>query len=361
MSAYIRGKFLEFCLRKVLLRCGFANVGPEDPYIFERPPLLFINGKGAAHDADVLMDPPIQIPFAYPSRILFECKAFTSKVNLTIVRNASGLRNDLNDFEIVDIESLRRRQNNRWADLAIANRKRYFYQVGVAALRSFTSPAIEFSANNKIALFSLEQAFLGSQLLALIEAFPANAEYELGEENYGFLKELLSLKNDPGGREEALLQLLSGFQEIGQIVSELKMHLDRIHVGVLESGEIVFITRNLMGVNFYPEEDPLSSLSGRNLLARIHWNSNNPSLWNLELNNYSPLGGYSFYLPNAIANSWARFEDRKAEALNIKATQFSRIFVFSRKQPENLPFNVITLDQPWIEDLRRQTRQGHDE
>jgi hypothetical protein len=32
-------------------------------------------GKRAAHDADVLMKPSIQLPFYHPSRLLFECKA----------------------------------------------------------------------------------------------------------------------------------------------------------------------------------------------------------------------------------------------------------------------------------------------
>jgi len=52
--------------------------------------LFYVNGRGAAHDADVLMEPLVQIPFSYPSRILFECKAYDSKTTLPIVRNALG-------------------------------------------------------------------------------------------------------------------------------------------------------------------------------------------------------------------------------------------------------------------------------
>ena len=65
-----------------------------------------MNGKGAAHDADVFMEPPIQIPFIYPTRVIFECKAYASRAGLPIVRNALGLRQDINEFEIVTKESL---------------------------------------------------------------------------------------------------------------------------------------------------------------------------------------------------------------------------------------------------------------
>jgi hypothetical protein len=67
---------------------------------------FWINGKGAAHDADIIMNPPIQMPFAYPTQLLFECKAYGTSANLPIVRNALGLRNDLNDFEIVTRDTL---------------------------------------------------------------------------------------------------------------------------------------------------------------------------------------------------------------------------------------------------------------
>ncbi|MDQ0966009.1 hypothetical protein QFZ20_001412 [Flavobacterium sp. W4I14] len=68
---------LEFIIRNLMLNCGFTSVRPDANYIFQQngTGLFFINGKGAAHDADGLMEPPILMPFSYPSRLLFVCKA----------------------------------------------------------------------------------------------------------------------------------------------------------------------------------------------------------------------------------------------------------------------------------------------
>ena len=158
----IKGALLEYIVRNLLRNCGFTNVKADNVYSFERSGLFFVNGKGAAHDADVIVNPPIQMPFSYPTQLIFECKAYDSQIGLTIVRNALGLRNDINDFEIVSKDSLIKRQNNRRAEYAIEIRKRFLFQVGVASINDFSKPAIEFSANNKIPLLSLSW-FLGSQ------------------------------------------------------------------------------------------------------------------------------------------------------------------------------------------------------
>jgi hypothetical protein len=151
----IKGALLEYFVRKLLTNCGFSSVEADGNYIYENSGLFFINGKGAAHDADVLMNPPIQMPFSYPSRILFECKAHKDKIGLSIVRNALGLRYDINEFEIITKESIRQRKYNRRAKYAIEDRNRYNYQVGVATVGDFRKTAIEFASNNKIPLLSL--------------------------------------------------------------------------------------------------------------------------------------------------------------------------------------------------------------
>ena len=102
-SGQLKGTLLEYLVRRLLSHCGFTSVRPDGHYIFAQAGagLFFINGKGAAHDADVLMEPPIQMPFSYPARLLFECKAYDTTVGLGVIRNALGLRYDINDFEII--------------------------------------------------------------------------------------------------------------------------------------------------------------------------------------------------------------------------------------------------------------------
>lgn len=132
---------------------------PDGLMIYNSSGLTMINGKGAVHDADVLMNPPIQMPFSYPYRINFECKAYNRNVGLTIIRNAPGLRYYINNFEIVTRGHLKHRQNPHRRNLAIDNRQRYNYQVGGVSIEDFSKPAFEFAANNKIPLISLRWFF----------------------------------------------------------------------------------------------------------------------------------------------------------------------------------------------------------
>jgi len=72
----IKGALLEYIVRNLLKSCGFTNVKVDNLFSFEQRELFFVNGKGAAHDADVIMNPPIQMPFTYPTQLIFECKAY---------------------------------------------------------------------------------------------------------------------------------------------------------------------------------------------------------------------------------------------------------------------------------------------
>ena len=60
-----------------------------------------IQGLGEAHNADVLLEPPVQTPFFSRTRLLIECKDYRQKVGLNTIRSALGLREDINHFEIL--------------------------------------------------------------------------------------------------------------------------------------------------------------------------------------------------------------------------------------------------------------------
>ena len=72
---HVKGALFEFIIRQIFLNSGFSRVIADRMFVFSNNGLNYINGKGAAHDADVLMEPPIQIPFFYPNRVIIECKA----------------------------------------------------------------------------------------------------------------------------------------------------------------------------------------------------------------------------------------------------------------------------------------------
>lgn len=347
----IKGALLEYLIRNLLKKCGFTNVIADNVYSFERGGLFFVNGKGAAHDADIIMNPPIQMPFTYPTQLIFECKAYGQKANLPVVRNASGLRNDLNDFEIVTIDSLLRRQNNRRAMFAVESRRRFLFQVGVASVNDFSKPAVEFATNNKIPLLSLSW-FLSPKVIAdfngidqpLIDTFPRNSIKNL----YDFFKD----RN--GNFHDNKYQLANNFLNedniIGDIVKFANTAINFSYIGLLETGDMVFLYARTMS-----ENNILNQNYGlRNLKAEIHWMSDRPNVWRLTVsdnNRRESTTDFDFFVPKRIFNYWKQFNLNKSRALDLKEEFFSKIFVFNSRNTE-LPFTIINIDQEWLNTAR---------
>lgn len=250
-AGHIKGALLEYIIRLILKKCGFTNVKADGLYTFERNGLFYINGKGAAHDADVLMNPPIQIPFGYPSQLIFECKAYGNTTNLSIVRSALGLKNDINDFEIVTTKFIEARKNNIKESLAIENRNRYNYQVGVASVNDFTKPAKEFAANNKIPLFSLKW-FLDSDC---IDKFNTITDSDISNNyNENEINNLYSFfKNRDDFNNYTQYYLIQNFLEsnnkIAQIINETNDRIKNAYVGLLETGDMFFYTKEMVSTS----------------------------------------------------------------------------------------------------------------
>jgi hypothetical protein len=351
-AGHIKGALLEYIVRNLLKNCGFTNVNADGLFSFVRSGLFFINGKGAAHDADVIMNPPIQMPFAYPTQLIFECKAYGTKANLPIVRNALGLRNDINDFEIVTRSTLNKRKNNRRAGYAIDSRKRFLYQVGVASVNDFSKPAIEFASNNKIPLLSLDW-FLGPNTIRnfnnisqeLIDSFPEDAINNL----YSFLKD----RNGDmySTKYQLTLDFLRSDNILGDIVTFANTVIRYAYVGLLETGDIVFLfARTRSEDNILNQQNGLATLK-----AEIHWFSDRPNVWRLTV--YSQAYSqnrteFDFYVPNRIFEHWKQFNLDKSVALDIKQEFFSKVFVFNQRNNPEAPFSIINIDREWLEQIR---------
>ena len=240
-SSQIKGALLEYLVRRLFVNCGFSPVKADNLYTFARGGLFFINGRGAAHDADVLMEPPIQIPFAYPTRILYECKAHKKTASLSIVRNALGLREDINEFEVVTKQSLLNRQNNKRAAYAIERRNRYFCQVGVASTARFSKPAVEFATNNKIPLLSLNW-FMDPKVIKTFSqidnSYIDSLDQRLVENIFIYLKDK---KLEDRRIEDIEWEFINSDDKIGKIIKSFLEIIDFLHIGLLESGDILFL------------------------------------------------------------------------------------------------------------------------
>jgi hypothetical protein len=354
----LKGTLLEYIVRSLMINCGFTSVKADGHYIFAQrgTGLFFINGKGAAHDADVLMDPPIQMPFSYPSRLLFECKSYDQTIGLNVVRNVLGLRYDINEFEIVTDITIAQRQNNRRANYAIADRKRYFYQVGVASVEEFSKPAFEFAANNKIPILSMRW-FLKHSTCNLFHHIDNNYLRSIPEDILTVLYRFLKDKR-PDALEDFQYRSLRDFlgkdEIVGKIFREFNEVIDNFVIGLLETGDLLFMfAREGRVTDFFKEQ------SGRNnLQGRLHYTRDAPTKWTLEINDYyfnSRQHSYrlEFNIPLGILSQWRAFNFDKIAGYNLKGEFFSRIFIFSQKALSNfgLPFTLINLDSEWLDNL----------
>lgn len=354
-AASLRGAILEYLVRKLFIKCGFTSVLADKIYTFNRGHLFMINGKGAAHDADVLMQPPIQIPFSIPTQILFECKAYsTRKIGLPILRNALGLRNDINDFEIVTHASLMRRQNNRRTQLAVEQRDRHWVQVGVAAVNDFSKPAIEFALNNKIPLLSLSWYLLPTTINSINGIDDASlASYSEDEikKMVDALKDRVDDINSP--KHSSAYAAFERMGIVGDILSYGNYITNLKLIGLLDSGSMIFLTptSGIETLNRVIAEGHLD------LKAEIYFLENRRSKWTMKIypnENRDLSAELEFSLPREILSEWSKKGMTTREAPNIKETRFSRITLFHNQEGVNMPISFVTLNQQWLRGIREQ-------
>lgn len=344
----LKGKLLEFFIRNIFYSCGFTDVKSDGLYSYENNGLYYLHGKGAAHDMDVLVEPPFQVPFSYPTRLIFECKAYNNKINLKIIRNVLGLRQDINDFEIVTKESLAKRMNNRRAAYAIEQRKRYFYQVGVASITEFTKNAIEFAANNKIPLISLKWINPGSTFQS-INNITESTLRDIGNENYKTLITFLKdRKNNSTSLPDNIREIITKSEILNSVFSLFNYLIKNIYFGFLETGEFIVL-------HFYGEQnaDFLSRQDRTDFFGMLYYSEETRTIWRLEIQNHSN-GVYEFFLPKRIINTWKSKSYGKKEALTLKEESFAKIYIYNKHRSKNFPFYIIKLDLEKIEVYRNE-------
>lgn len=352
----IKGALLEYIVRALLKNCGFTNVKADNLFSFERSGLFYVNGRGAAHDADIIMYPPIQMPFAYPTQLLFECKAYGTVGNLPFVRNSLGLRNDLNEFEIVTRDTLLKRQNNRRASYAIDTRTRFLYQVGVASVNDFTSPAVEYATNNKIPLLSLSW-FLDSpsirkfnsidqQMIDGFDPLKIKNVYDFFKDREG------NLNSHKYSEANRFLQSENNIADIIRVTNDVLLYS---YVGLLESGDMVFLFAHSSTEEDILNQQDIGTISL--LKAEIHWTSDRPNVWQLAVTNQrgEQRTEFDFYLPRRIFSHWMTFNLDKSVALDIKQEFFSKIFVFNQRNNPEAPFSIINIDKRWFDQVRQES------
>ena len=76
------GKAFELFVKRILIHIGFSEVVSDGLYIYDGAPGQMIQGLGEAHNADVLLEPPVQTPFYSKKDFLSSAKIIGKRLAL---------------------------------------------------------------------------------------------------------------------------------------------------------------------------------------------------------------------------------------------------------------------------------------
>ena len=314
------GKVFEIFVKRLLMSVGFSEVKSDGLYIYDSAPGQMIQGLGEAHNADVLLEPPVQTPFCSLSRILIECKDYNRKVGLNTLRSALGLKEDVNHFDIVDLKELIQRRNNRKTDIAYKY-NRYYYQVAVAAINGFTIPAQKFAATYRIPLIEFNKMPFWNRFLDLMERCRVHSGV------HGF--------RNSQHKETLLLSDEEIEHEINRFADEIG---NSMAIAITNSGQLLFLYK-FMGDHVCFND-----------CFELHW-GDLKNVWQLRSGNST----YIFQLPENIMKSWLSKSknelEMRQEAINCKKNHFSNMVVYYVKN--GIPtIKMISIDRYQLDEAR---------
>lgn len=337
MGISVKGKLFEFFVCKLLLFCGFKPVNHDGLLIYEGSAGTMIQGLGQPHNADVLLEPPFQTPFYFPTRLLIECKCYRDKSGLTVIRNALGLREDINRLDVVTEDILRNRQVSRTTKTKSYPMKRYSYQVGVASINGFKDTAYSFAQTHRIPLISFAENKAFKEIRECIDAIE-----QIARDNEDYAKQVLEFIKDY--QYEGHLDLPYSRMDdcLRHFIEEIGVLQNNIVVGLLEDGTIIFMVK-------LREQNEYSKMTRYYDGCEIHWSDENTA-WEL----YDGYQRYAFELPKEIYEEWIKSENKRLAAVDIKEGHFSKIVLFESRYDERSGIRTIYLSKSFIEDAKRE-------
>lgn len=341
--ASIKGRLFEFFVYRLLVACGFKPVAPDGLLVYKGGPGLMVQGCGQPHNADVLLSPPIQTPFYYPTRLLVECKCYNQPIGLPQVRNALGLRDDINDFEIVTEDILKNRKANRSNAPKYYPMKRYVYQVAVASIDGFTKTAFPFAQAHRIPLISFAHSALFTNIRDAITALD-----RIASRNNDLSQQIDSRLSGVMLHPERNVSTDSfDCDEWRTYIEEIELIAHRVTIGLLEDGTLLFLLQAGQAVNELYHSDM------RDDGCTIHWYPGDDSTW--VLNNHGIV--YHFELPKEIYHQWVRTEgEQRRDALRIKRDYFSKIVLFHKPDRGTENISVVQLSERFMDSAEQSLR-----
>ena len=293
------GKAFELLVKRILLHIGFSEVKSDEWYILTNGASQMIRGLGELHDADVLLEPPVQTPFYTPTRLLIECKDYGKPVGLNILRSALGLREDINHFELVNREELQNRYNGG-AFTHVS--KQYQYQVAVASISGFTKPAQNFAAVHRISLIEFNK-------MPFWEEFCQHIDRRQGYWSIAnpIFDESIDMPDD-----ECVIEVIDSIAK-------------RSAVAITDSGQILFLYKSQEDNAGCYALDDIPQFRGREYY--LTWEDKDKP-WKLHIGNEV----FRFQLPKETFIKWltdsSDEKELKINAINCKMNAFSRMVVY---------------------------------
>ncbi|MBR2906461.1 MAG: hypothetical protein IKC26_00260 [Clostridia bacterium] len=342
--ASIKGKLFEYFVFRLLVSCGFKPVIPDGLLVYKGGPGLMVQGIGQPHNADVLLTPPIQTPFYYPTRLLVECKCYDKPIGLPQIRNALGLRDDINNFEIVTQAILKNRQSARSAGPKFYDMKRYVYQVAVASIDGFKFTAFPFAKAHRIPLIS----FGSSGLFAGVRKVISDLD-DFAKENTEFAHQISSCISDAMMCPEYRIYLNDvDCNEWNSYVQEIERIEEFTTIGLLEDGTILFLLQaDEKDRDFYTNYI-------HNDGCTIHWNREQDGSW--VLNDRGSI--YYFELPTEIYDNWERSAGKqRRDALRVKRDYFSKIVLFGKANDNEENISILHLSEDFMNNAERSVEE----
>lgn len=324
-ASWIRGKLFERFIKEILVNSGFVEVQPDGKIIYKCSSGLMLHGLGQPHNTDVLVNPPFQIPFFFPSRLIVECKCYDEPVGLPVIREALGLREDVNSFDIVTEDILKKRRNYKRTGTAVFDMDRYFYQVAVASLNGFKKTAEEFAIVHRIPLIDINGMPFSNTI-----------------RNFLFDNKNLDIENNTicdFKINEIIEQRWSSFKRENRNIFENSC------VGILSSGDILFLYSN--DDKWFFDVDEIS----------LHWEIvNNEMIWKIK---EYPDGDKQilFMLPKNLLEQWVNNGFDLEGAIHLKETKFKYIYIMGKRDNfSNVELKILRLSSQSIMKAREKLK-----
>lgn len=339
----IKGKVFEFFVFRFLYSCGFEPIVPDGMFVFGETDMLMVQGLGGAHNADVLMAPPVQIPCAYPIRLLVECKCYNESVGLPIIRNALGMRHDINSMEVLSTDILENREDNRNNKQRLYKMNRYQYQVAVAAIDDFAVTTFAFAAAHRIPLISFARSRIFENIRMLINAIDLEARLSSNHANEIRAKMKKWMEHPEWMTNERFENT-----SFDRFVNELLSIEKETSIGLLSDGTMLFLRKNNYALSLVSDEFTYDDG------FTIHWYTEEDSTWVIRFwedrGERRYLSEYLFELPKELYEEWKRSaKEQKEEAKHVKRDYFNHITLFSRGSASEVIIKRIPLSQSFIE------------